>query len=230
MDGETWGPLDPGSTYGDAIRRRLADAIFAGTLAVNERLDEQDLADRFCVSRTPVREALKQLAAAGLVEIRPRRGAIVVPADPVRIGQSFEAAAELEALLAGWAAVRGDLVEKGELTDLFHACEGAVDIDDEDAFASANRAFHDKIGEMAKNDSLSMATRLVRVQTAPFLRAQFQIPDERSISQNEHSQILSAISRQEAEGAKNAMRNHVLRASISAVRRISEVGAEEQKV
>ena len=76
----------------DSIRRTLADEIFSGAIKVNHRLDEQELADRFKVSRTPVREALRQLATAGLVEIKPRRGAVVVPSDPELIGQVFEAA------------------------------------------------------------------------------------------------------------------------------------------
>ncbi len=215
---EAWGPLDESSTLGDSIRRRLADLILAGQFAINQRLDEQEIADRFGVSRTPVREALRQLASAGLVEIRPRRGAIVVPVDRARIGQSFEAAAELESLLAGWAAIRGTLVEKGELVELHNACEGLVENDDPIAFADANRQFHNKIAELAKNESLTAATRLVRVQTAPFQRAQFQSAEERRRSNEEHAEILTAICRQDSDGAKTAMKNHVLRASLAALR------------
>ena len=218
QDDETWGPLDPGSTLGDAIRRRLADAIFAGTFAVNQRLDEQELADRFGVSRTPVREALRQLAAAGLVEIRPRRGAVVVQADPVRIGQAFEAAAELEALAAGWAAMRANLGEKGELTDACDACERALLTEDAETFAAANRGFHDKIAELAKNESLIAASRLLRVQTAPFQRAQFQSAEVRQRSQAAHREILATICAQDSDGARAAMKNLILRNSLAALR------------
>lgn len=217
-DDESWGELDPRSTLGDSLRRRLADMILAGKFTVNHRLDEQEIADKFGVSRTPVREALRQLASAGLVEIRPRRGAVVVPVDQEKIGQAFEAAAELESLLAGRAAIRGTLAEKGELVELYDAYAASVDDDNAEAFAAMNRQFHDKIAELAKNESLMAATRLVRVQTAPFQRAQFQSPEERQRSMEEHAKILTAICRQDSDGAKTAMKNHILRASLAALR------------
>ena len=69
----------------DQIRNLLTDEIAAGGLAAGSALDEQQLADRFGASRTPVREALRQLAVSGLVEIRPRRGVVVTRLTPERI-------------------------------------------------------------------------------------------------------------------------------------------------
>ena len=227
LDEAPWGELDPGSTLGDAIRRRLADAILAGAFEINQRLDEQSLANKFGVSRTPVREAIRQLSAAGLVEIRPRRGAVVVPVDPIKIGQAFEAAAELEALAAKWAATRANLLEKGELTEAFDACKEALELEDPEAYATANRLFHDTIGAVAKNESLAAVTRLLRVQTAPFQRAEFQSADERERSQSEHREILSAICRQDGDEAHRAMKDHILRASLSALRRHTKARVED---
>lgn len=210
--------IDEADTLSDSIRRQLADEILAGRFPVNYKLDEQELADKFKVSRTPVREAIRQLASAGLVDIRPRRGAVVVSVDPGKIGQAFEAAAELEALAAGWAAVRATLVEMGELTDLYDICEDAIEDATSDEFAAANRNFHDKIADLAKNDSLKAATRLVRVQTAPFQRAQFQSMEERNRSQKDHADILAAICTQNREASERSMKNHILRASLTALR------------
>lgn len=219
LDAAPWDENDSASTLGDAIRRRLADEILSGAFEINQKLDEQSLADKFGVSRTPVREAIRQLSSAGLVEIRPRRGAVVVPVDPIKIGQAFEAAAELEALAAKWAASRANLLEKGKLTDAFEACNQALETNSPEAFATANRLFHDTIGAIAKNESLTAATRVVRVQTAPFQRAEFQSADERERAQSEHAEILSAICRQDGDEAHRAMKDHVLRASLSALRR-----------
>ena len=213
-----WGELDPKSTLGDSLRRRLADMILAGDLPINHRLDEQEIADRFNVSRTPVREAIRQLASAGLVEIRPRRGAVVVPVDEEKVGQAFEAAAELESLLAGWASIRGSLIEKGELKKLHDDYVTNANPEDAEAFATMNRQFHDKIAKLAKNEALLMATRLVRVQTAPFQRAQYKSAEECRLSIEDHGKILKAICRQDSEGAKSAMKNHILRASLVALR------------
>ena len=209
---------DSADTLADSIRRQLADDILDGQFSINHRLDEQEIADRFDVSRTPVREALRQLASAGLVEIKPRRGAIVVAVEPSKIGQSFEAAAELEGLAAGWAAARASMVEMVQLTEAFEACDQALGVDDADAFATANRNFHDTIANLAKNESLTAATRLVRVQTAPFQRVRFHLEDERRMSQSEHAEILKAVCQQDSDAAKRAMKNHILRASLSALR------------
>ena len=189
---------------------------------MNERLDEQELADKFGVSRTPVREALRQLAAAGLVQIRPRRGAVVVPADPIKMGEAFEAAAELESLIAGWAAMRGTLLDKIELKKRLEKCDVALDTNDAKAYAASNRKLHDKIAELAKNESLNEATKMVRVRTAPFLRLQFQSAEERRQSHLEHAEIVEAVCRQDVERAKSAMKEHLLRSSLSALRILTE--------
>ncbi|MEM7461507.1 MAG: GntR family transcriptional regulator [Pseudomonadota bacterium] len=211
--------IEDKGTLADSIRRTLADEIFSGEIKINHRLDEQELADRFKVSRTPVREALRQLATAGLVEIKPRRGATVVPLDPEIIGQAFEAAAELEALSAGKAAMRASLSEMVDLQALLEACEAAVSSESAEHYSSANREFHDKIGELSGNASLMAATRIVRIQTAPYQRAQFSQMDERRQSQSEHEQILNAICRQDSEAAAQAMKEHILRASLYALSR-----------
>lgn len=207
------------STLADSIRRTLADEIFSGEIKINHRLDEQDLANRFNVSRTPVREALRQLATAGLVEIKPRRGAVVVPSDPELIGQAFEAAAELEALAARKAAMRASLSEMVDLQELFETCDAAVSADGPEQYSSANRRFHDKIGELSGNVSLVAATRIVRIQTAPYQRARFSQEDERRQSQSEHAEILNAICRQDADAAARTMKEHILRASLYSISR-----------
>ena len=74
-------------TRAEALRRALADAILDGAIAPGAHLDEQEIASRHGVSRTPVREALRQLAAIGLVDLRPRRGAVAVAVSPYASGE-----------------------------------------------------------------------------------------------------------------------------------------------
>ena len=80
----------------DDLYRRLEEEIFAGELAPGCRLDETKLAGRFGVSRTPVREALLQLASSGLIELRPRQGAVVAKITVQELLQMFEVMAELD--------------------------------------------------------------------------------------------------------------------------------------
>ena len=100
------GPRVDKLTRAEELRLQLADEIVSGALAPGSALDETDIARRFNVSRTPVREALRQLAASGLVEARAHRGAVVAQPSIERLSGMFEAMAELEALCAGLAAER----------------------------------------------------------------------------------------------------------------------------
>ena len=95
-----------GKTLAEELRWQLADEIVRGTLEPGTALDETELARRFRVSRTPVREALRQLAASGLIDARAHRGAVVARPSLERLTGMFEAMAELEALCAGLAAER----------------------------------------------------------------------------------------------------------------------------
>ncbi len=206
--------VDSGDTLANAIRRRLADQILNGEFPSKSKLDEKELAERFGVSRTPVREALRQLDAAGLVEVRPRRGAIIVPLNKERIGYAFEAAAELEGIAAAWAATRATLIERSELEKIHNDGADACLHNDPEWFATVNRHFHDKISELARNPSLAEAVSAVRVQTAPYQKAQFARNERIEASQNEHQQIINAICFQDADAAKRLMKEHVLRASL----------------
>ena len=91
-------------TRAEELRLQLADEIVRGVLAPGAALDETDIARRFSVSRTPVREALRQLAASGLIDARAHRGAVVARPSIERLTGMFEAMAELEAMCAGLAA------------------------------------------------------------------------------------------------------------------------------
>jgi DNA-binding transcriptional regulator YhcF (GntR family) len=99
----------------DRIRNTLTDEIASGAMPAGTALDEQQLADRFNASRTPVREALRQLSVSGLVEMRPRRGVIVTRLTAERIMEMFEAMAEIEALCVRLATYRMTPIERSRL-------------------------------------------------------------------------------------------------------------------
>src|SRR5258708_11803034 len=107
------------TTRAETIRQRLADDILRGVYPPGARLDESGLAKRFNLSRTPVREALRQLTSAGLVEVRPRRGVIVsLPTDSA-LAQMFEGLGGLEASCVRLAAQRVSPAERVRL-ELVH--------------------------------------------------------------------------------------------------------------
>ena len=108
-------PLRDKVTRAEELRLQLADEIVRGVLPPGSALDETDIARRFYVSRTPVREALRQLVASGLVEARAHRGAVVAQPSPDRLTEMFEAMAELEALCAGLASERMSPADRQKL-------------------------------------------------------------------------------------------------------------------
>ena len=196
-------------TLAETVRQQLADDILRGVLPPGARLDEIGLAKRFKLSRTPVREALRQLTATGLVEMRPRRGVIVsLPSDSA-LAEMFEVMGELEASCARLAALRMSPAERIRLELVHKRSRDAVRNSDRDSYRKINFEFHDAIYRGAHNDYLSSTTLGMRRRIAAFRRAQFTIPDRLAKSYQEHDAIVTAVLRADAETASELMRAHV---------------------
>ena len=112
-------PVETRRTRADALRDAIAEAIVRGELTPGQRLDEMSVAQRFSVSRTPVREALKQLATMDLVELRPHRGAVVAGLEATRLAELFEAMEEVEAVCSRLAAGKMSRAERERFEAVF---------------------------------------------------------------------------------------------------------------
>lgn len=196
-------------TRADQLRRALEEDIFSGRLKPGDRLDEQSLAQRFEVSRTPVREALRQLSASGLVEVRPRQGAVVSVITLPRLVEMFEVMAELEAMCARLAARRMSDAEREHLKESLLACEGHEQKIDLEGYYAANKVFHDAIYDGSHNEVLAEMTRSLHRRTAPYRRHQLNRPGRISDSLAEHREVVDAILSYDAEAAGRAMSRHV---------------------
>ncbi|MCQ4162376.1 GntR family transcriptional regulator [Roseomonas sp. GC11] len=205
----------PPRTRAEALAATLAERIVGGTLRPGQRLDEQALADEAGVSRTPVREALRQLTATGLVELRPHRGAVVACPAPERLRGAFELLAELEALCARWSALRMTARERATLEALHHAMAPMVRAGDRAAYREANRRFHALLYEGAHNPHLAEVALATHRQLAPFRGAQFEAPERLARSHAEHAVVVAALLRAEAGPAAEAMRHHILSSGAS---------------
>jgi DNA-binding GntR family transcriptional regulator len=197
-------------TRAEALRAALADDIVSGRIRPGTRLDETVLAERFGVSRTPVREALKQLAATGLAELRPHRGVIVAAPSPERLVEMFEALAELEAVCARLSALKMGTMERSRLQACHEACRDGMRDGRPDGYDAANRAFHDAIYDGSHNAVLADSARSLRTRLAPFSRAQFRTLGRLARSFAEHDTVVRAILRGDGDGAAESMRRHVL--------------------
>ncbi len=197
------------TTLAETIRQNLADDILRGVYPPGARLDESGLARRFKLSRTPVREALRQLSSAGLVEMRPRRGVIVsLPTDSA-LAEMFEVMGELEASCARLAAQRMSPAERVRLELVHRRSQEAVRSSDKESYRALNFEFHDVIYRGAHNEFLLATTIGIRQRIEPFRRAQFAIQDRLIKSYDEHGAIVSALLRGDADTASAVMRSHV---------------------
>jgi DNA-binding GntR family transcriptional regulator len=197
-------------TRADELRHQLADEIMSGMLAPGTTLDETELARRFAVSRTPVREAIRLLDASGLVEARPHRAAVVAHPSHARLLGMFEAMAELEALCAGLAAERMTALERRALEALHEELRALIHSGDPQGYHETNEAFHGAIYAGAHNDYLVELTVATRLRVAPFRRAQFRNLGRLAKSHVEHDRVMVAILRGDRARAAEAMRAHII--------------------
>jgi DNA-binding GntR family transcriptional regulator len=201
---------NPGKvTRAEELRLQLADDIVRGVLRPGAALDETEIAKRFEVSRTPVREALRQLAASGLVDSRAHRGAFVAQPSLERLTGMFEAMAELEALCAGLAAERMLAVERHALEAVHEELRVLSYDGNPERFAEVNERFHNTIYSGSQNGYIAEITLATRVRVQPFRRAQFRNLGRLAKSQAEHDRVVVAILRGDRAGAAAAMRAHI---------------------
>jgi DNA-binding GntR family transcriptional regulator len=205
----------------DRIRNALTDEITEGLLKAGAALDEQHLADRFGASRTPVREALRQLAASGLVEVRARRGVIVARMTPERIMEMFETVAEIEAICVRLATYRMTPIERSHLIEMHDSSEAIVERGDYDAYDAFNLEFHDRIYRATHNGFLAEQAIAVRSRLNAFRRTQLRQGERMRRSRDEHDAIMQAMAEGDGEMASRRMRAHMLNAA-TALRRFIE--------
>lgn len=198
------------------IVERLREDILAGRMAPGMRLVECDLTARFAVSRGPVREALRRLAADGLIDHWPNRGALVRRLSAREISEFFQIRVELESLAARLAAESDDAVARGG----FAAAIRPILADESRRlpdYLCENAAFHEALMTLAGNRQLrDLALRLhlplIMAQVADILT-----PDVLEASIREHRAIAAAILRRDAEAAACLMRTHLERAAALAL-------------
>ncbi|MGR4868103.1 GntR family transcriptional regulator [Variovorax sp. LARHSF232] len=189
----------------------LRERILSGELAPGERLVEGRLSEELGVSRMPVREALRALAAEGIVVIEPRRGATVTSFTPEQIREMVEVRATLEALNAKLAARRHDPAQIARLERILAEGTRLTSEDDLTRISALNLDFHEALGSVAANSVLQEMMRSLRERTALF----FTVNNRERMRQNweEHAAILRAVVAGDAELASLLAARHVYSAA-----------------
>jgi DNA-binding GntR family transcriptional regulator len=193
----------------DRIRRQIADQIISGALRPGQELDEKTLAEAFNVSRTPVREALRQLAAANLVEWRPHQSAVVAKITASKMVEMFEVMAELEGLCGRLAARRMTPAEHANLHAFHRQFQPFVEARDREGYHALNRAFHRAIYAGSRNEYLRDMAGALYDRLAPYRAYQLKRPDALRLASEEHQAIIDAIVAGDGDAAYRLLKNHV---------------------
>lgn len=192
----------------DDVYNRLREDIITGKIRPNERLIEVELADRLLVSRTPVREGLKRLAAEGLVLSR-RRGWVVREHTGEEIREIYEARAALEGYCARLAANRATDAQLKEIANIQRRASRNTFTSSRKGLVEVNDRFHDAIIAAAHNARLAELIRRNREYYFNFNIAQLYTDEEATASLAGHDAIVRALLAREPNRAEREMHNHL---------------------
>lgn len=198
------------TTHSATLREQIEEMIAVGVYKPGQHLDETELAARFGVSRTPIRETLIQLASMGLVVIRPRRGAIVAELGPQQLVEMFEVMSELESTCGRLAARRMTPEEQKALLAAHEACLAAMQAHEPDDYYYKNEVFHEAIYAGSHNQFLIEQTRNLYRRLRPYRRLQLRVRDRLANSYREHDGVVQAIVSGDGDLAARLLRDHVM--------------------
>ena len=197
------------SRLSERLRETIEEEIATGKLAAGVHLDELELARRFGVSRTPIREMLILLQSEGLVENRLRKGSVVLPVSPVKLLEMFEVMAELQAMCARLAVRRSTPMDITALEVALEECRTAAASSNADAYFHANERFHFALCAASHNIFLAEQSTQLQRRLRPYHRLQLRVRHRLQRSFAEQQSILEALKQGDAESAVNHVRNHV---------------------
>jgi DNA-binding GntR family transcriptional regulator len=195
----------------EEVADQLRVRIFAHELAPGTWIDEQTLAKEFGISRTPLREAIKVLAAEGLITMKLRRGAYVTEVNRGDLEQIFTILSLLEGQAAKEAATKAQEKDLNELDDMHLRLEKAAADRNLDQFFEVNVRFHERIIAIANNPWMTGVIadlrKVLKLQRKDSLSRTGRLQS----SLSEHREILKALLERDPIAAEQAMRTHLAR-------------------
>ncbi|PIF78878.1 GntR family transcriptional regulator [Variovorax sp. 54] len=195
----------------DQVASRLRTMLVEGRIAPGAKLNERELCLQLNVSRTPLREAIKLLAAEGLVDLLPNRGAVAVKLTEADVLNTFEVLAMLEGMSGELAAKRITDEELAEVRALHYEMMACFARRDLSGYYSLNARIHTAINDAAANPVLSNTYRSInaRVQSLRFRTNQDETKWQHAVE--EHEQMVQALAARDAQAMRKVLTAHVLR-------------------
>ena len=201
-------PMEKHLTLREKILENIRDAIISGSLKAGSRVSEPELAERYGISRTPIREAFRQLESEGYLTVIPRRGAVVSEFSQKDVEEFYA----IKSILEGYAARRAceKLTEKelGRLQAVNDRLAELAEHNDIKTFFRVHGDFHDMFIKAADNEKLrelisSLVTRFQRLRLMSL-----SLPGRMRISVQEHEKIIEAFRNKDAETAETLVRKN----------------------
>lgn len=194
----------------EQVAARLRTMLVEGRIAPGAKLNERELTEQLRVSRTPLREAIKLLAAEGLVDLLPNRGAVAVRLTEGDVLDTFEVLASLEGLSGELAAQRVTDAERAELRALHYEMLACFARRDLSGYYRLNAQIHTAINQAARNPVLAQTYRGInsRVQSLRFRTNQDEAKWKRAVK--EHEQMLEALDGRDASGLRTLLVAHLM--------------------
>jgi DNA-binding GntR family transcriptional regulator len=201
----------PRRTLHDEVVQGLRTMLVEGRIPPGAKLNERELCALLCVSRTPLREAIKRMAAEGLVDLLPNRGAVAVKLSETDIIHAFEVLAELEGISGELAAQRITAAEIAEIKALHYEMLASFARKDLHEYYRLNAQIHAGINRATKNPVLEKIYRETnaRVQSMRFRSNQNEAKWKQAVA--EHEQILVALEKRDAVGLRALLVEHLVR-------------------
>lgn len=193
----------------DQIRLRIESAIASGELLPGDAIDDVALAGHYKVSRTPVREALLQLQAQGILSSTPRGGSMVAKMNLQQLLSLWELLAELEGIAVRLACERMTNEDTQALMKQHRSSKKIADKEDMDGWQEANLKFHEIIYEGARNPFLRQEVLRIRSRTGVYRRHAFGALGRIKSSYDQHEKIVSAIQKRDTVAASMCMTDHM---------------------
>ena len=217
-----------GFSLHDQVAERVRALIFDRQIAPGAFIDENVLAERWQISRTPLREALKVLVAEGLVELVPRRGCRVIEITETDADDLFPIMALLEGRCALEATLHMSAADLRELQRMHDELERTAATHDVDGYYQANHVFHSFVQRVANNRWLDRVTADLRKFLRMLRGRQLVFPGRIDASINEHRVLIAAMLARDGVRAERAMHDHLL-AQLAALKALRKLESEALK-
>jgi DNA-binding GntR family transcriptional regulator len=195
-------------TLREMILEHIRDAIISGTLKAGSRVSEPELAERYGISRTPIREAFRQLESEGYLTVIPRRGAIVSEFSQKDVEDFYAIKSILEGYAARKACEKLTIKELDRLETNNNRLSELADQNDFKTFFKIHNDFHDMFIKAADNEKLR---ELITSVVTRFQRLRFMslsLPGRMKIAVLEHKKIIEAFRRKDCEAAEMLVRKN----------------------